>query len=217
MKNARQEKLRQRMRKYHQHHSWCLGAGGIYSANHTQIHQPLSWWNDMGFVLNGRRVMVWWTHPRTQYAEAIQDAARTEAGTPPVSTSYLDGTESIWKPVGRSRKKVAVYRCQAAPQEQQIFYNELNRIRQRLETDGIDLDIRPSITVKSYETCFGIDLCIPFEILTHADAIALISLVKSLLKRETTLAKVFPNYHYDRETWLAEANLREHNKDNSDH
>jgi hypothetical protein len=209
MKNPAQERLRRNMRQYHRHHQWRLRAGGVYIPHLYAAYRPLTWWDDVGFVLNNRRIMVWWIHPRMKYADAIENQAWAEAGDPPLHPGALSSLGKIWKKVGRSRKKVAAYHCSPAPAGQQAFHEKLSDIGQRLEEEGIDLLVRPSMTVKSFGWCTGIDLCIPIEVRNDADATALADLAKRLIKGETTLADEFPEYRYDRSAWLAEAFLRE--------
>lgn len=79
-------------------------------------------------------------------------------------------------------------------------------------SEGIDLVVRPSMSVKTLATGTGIDLCVPIEIYNEDDIRKLAVLAKKLLKRETTLAVEFPDYQYDRSIWLKEQPLRE--KDN---
>lgn len=212
MKNAKQERLRRRMKQYHRHHPWRLKMGGLYIPHCYPAERQLSWWDDVGFVLSERRVMVWWIHPRMQYADAIQDMAWAEAGDPPLADGGRFADDKIWKKVGRSRKKVSAYRCRPTPQAQQAFYGKLNHIERRLEAEGIDLVVRPSMTAKSLDWCTGVDLCVPIEVRNAADVAALVALARRLLKGATTLAAEFPDYQYRRDTWLAEAPLRERDR-----
>lgn len=73
MKNQRLERLRRKMREYHRHHPWRLD-GGLFipHAYPGAEAKKLSWWDDVGFILNGRRVIVWWRHPRCVYHDAIE-------------------------------------------------------------------------------------------------------------------------------------------------
>ena len=75
MKNPAQERLRRQARQYHRHHTWDLEKGGVRISHLYQIGTQLSWWDGIGFVLNGRRVMVWWIHPRMKYVDAIGELA----------------------------------------------------------------------------------------------------------------------------------------------
>lgn len=69
MKNPHLEYLAQRMREDHRHHPWCLSEGGLYIPHNHDGMKPdaLSHCDEVGFLLNGRRFMVWWEHPRAIY------------------------------------------------------------------------------------------------------------------------------------------------------
>lgn len=208
MKNMNQERLRRLMRQYHRHHPWRL-EGGVFSPHLYPKPRKLSWWDDIGFILNGRRVMVWWVHPRMEYADAINDLAWVEAGEPPAhSADIFAPGEKQWKKVGRSRKKVASYLCRPTPDSQQDYYVKLRAIESRMELEGVDLVVRPSISVKRLAWCTGVELCIPFDVRIDEEVRALAWLVRRLLKNETTLTHEFPAYEYGRVEWLAEAELR---------
>jgi hypothetical protein len=196
------------MKQYHRNYPWRL-ENGLYIPHAYPTPQKLSWWDDVGFILNKRRVMVWWEHPRMKYAYAIKQMAWKEAGTPPVDGQDLfEPSEKIWKKVGRSRKKVVGYSGSPLPDAQREFYAALEAIEMRMESEGIDLEIRPSISVKTISWCTGIDLCIPIEVRSKEEISALAMLAKRLLKGETTLRDEFPDYQYGRDEWLAEAELR---------
>lgn len=106
MKNPNQELLRRLMNQYHRHNQWRLGNGLYIPHEYPHPIKKLSWWDDVGFILNGRRIMVWWVHPRMKYADAIEDMAWKEAGDPPLrGADIFEPSEKQWKKVGRSRKK----------------------------------------------------------------------------------------------------------------
>ena len=85
MKNPHYEYQGRRMREYHRTHQWRLSEGGLYipHAYWDMGPESLSYWDDVGFILNGRRIIVWWKHPRHIYGEAISSMAWEEAGDSP--------------------------------------------------------------------------------------------------------------------------------------
>jgi hypothetical protein len=111
MKNAKQERLVQLQRQYHRCHQWRLAHGGLLIPHSYQEKKPddLSWWDDVGFILNGRRVIVWWQHPRQIYADAIEDHASQEAGEGPNDNWLTEGSTKNYQQVGASRKKIVSY------------------------------------------------------------------------------------------------------------
>jgi len=210
MKNPNEEQLRRRMRQYHRHHPWRLD-NRLFVPHIYPDAKKLCWWDDVGFILNGYRVMVWWVHPRMKYADAIADLAWKEAGDPPPRDTDFFG-EKQWKKVGRSRKKVISYLMRPISEIQQDYYAKLRTIETRMETGGIDLVVHPTLSVEILSWCRGISLCIPMEVRDKEGISALAAVARRLIKRETTLADEFPGYRYGREDWLAEAELRSQDK-----
>ena len=111
MKIARLERLRQLQREYHQSHQWRLTNGGLYIPHSYAERKPdsLSYWDDVGFILNGRRIIVWWQHPRHVYAEEIQEKAWHEAAITSSSNWFAGDSTKNYKRLGRSRKKIISY------------------------------------------------------------------------------------------------------------
>lgn len=210
MKNPYFERLYRSMRQHHRHHQWGL-KNGLYIPHEYPGTNPekMSWWDDVGFILNGRRIMVWWVHPRTEYTDVIDDLAWKEVGDPPLRGADLfETSEKQWKKVGRSRKKVSSYLTHQTPEAMLAYYNKLSSIKMRMESEGIDLVVSPSMSVEILPWCRGVNLCVPFEVRDEKELSELTALAKRLIKGETTLAKEFSDYQYGREDWLLEADLR---------
>ena len=216
MKNQHEELLRRHMMQYHRHNQWRLKDGLYISYAYPLPLNKLSWWDDVGFILNGRRIMVWWVHPRMKYADAIEELAWKEVGEPPLHGADLfEPSEKQWKKVGRSRKKVTAYRSRPTPDIQQDYYSKLSTIKKRLDADGVDMVVRPSMSVETLSWCRGVSLCIPVEVCNKAELGSLAALARRLLKGETTLADEFAGYQFGRADWKAEADLR-HGQDHAD-
>jgi hypothetical protein len=208
MKNPNQELLRRHMKQYHRHNQWRLNNGLFIPHAYPNPIRKLSWGDDVGFILNGRRIMVWWVHPRMKYVDAIRDMVWKEAGDPPLRFGDLfEPREKVWQKVGRSRKKVSSFRSPPTPETQENYYVKLFTIEKRMQVEGIDWVVRPSMSVETLSWCRGVSLCIPIEVRDEAELGALASLVRRLLKGETTLDDEFPGYQYGREDWLSEAKL----------
>lgn len=210
MKNPHEEHLRRVMRQYHRNHQWRL-ENGLFVPHAYLEPRKLSWWDDVGFILNRRRVMVWWIHPRMKYADMIDDMARKEADDPPPDVSNpfdLMVGKKLWKKVGRSRKKVTGYEGLPTPDALREYYNTLRTTETRMRSEGIGLVVRPSMAVKAYPWCTGISLCIPIEVRNKEEIGVLAALARRLIKGETTLANEFTDYQYRREDWLLESDLR---------
>lgn len=209
MKNPAQERFRVQMRQYHQSHPWRL-AGGLYVPHaYPEPHQTLSWWDDIGFVLNGRRIMVWWVHPRMKYESRMRSLAWQEAGESLLNGDDMFGpAEKQFRKVGRSRKKLIAYRTEEQPEAMKDYYARYDEIESRIEAEGIDHEVRPSMTIQRLSWCMGIELCLPVEVRNRDEVEKLAVLARRLVKRETTLNEVFPEYRYGKQDWLAETVAR---------
>lgn len=223
MKNNNQESKRSRVRQYHRNIPWRLNTEGLYVPHAYPNRRELSWWDDVGFIVNGRRVMVWWVHPRLKYANAVDDAGWAEVGEPPTSLrSPLDPDSCTkqYKHQGRSRKKVVGYKFASQTGEATDFFNRLNTVQRRIETEGIDLVVRPSMSVKTLDWCLGVELCFPCEVLTEADVVSLAHTVRQMLKSGRSLAllgELPADYQYGKTEWLAEAAARQRDRDRAEH
>jgi hypothetical protein len=215
MKNIHQESKLRRMRQYHRNKPWRLGTGGLMIPHAYPETRELSWWNDVGFILNGRRILVWWEHPRMKYADAIKDAAFFEAGESPRSSDGMfseSKSTKNYKRLGRSRKKIVSYTILPMADDTRAYYDRVNEISDRLHAQGIDSVIRPSMSIQRLDWCIGVELCIPIEVLTEDDVIALAATVRRMLTNGRTLAALGcvwdEGYQYGKKEWLAEAEIR---------
>ncbi|OIN92145.1 MAG: hypothetical protein AUJ20_08585 [Comamonadaceae bacterium CG1_02_60_18] len=208
MKNTRLELLRRLQRQYHQHHPWRLSQGGLYVPHSYAEMTPesLSWWDDVGFILNGRRIIVWWQHPRYVYANAIEEQAWQEAGPGPQDNWLTEGATKNYRKVGRSRKKLVSYTCRKPSAQQRQHYDVLRDIENRLKADGIDFDVTPSWKWERLSWAMGVSLVAPMEVRNADEVAVLASLARRLVLGQTTLAAEFPGYRFGRADWLLEHN-----------
>lgn len=223
MKNINQESKHRRIRQYQRKNPWRLNTEGLYVPHVYPEGRQLSWWDDVGFVLNGRRVMVWWVHPRMKYADAIEELAWAEIGElPSTVASSLEPNLCVkqYKRQGRSRKKVVGYKSAPQAAETTDFFNRLDMVQERIESEGIDLVVRPSMSVRTLDWCLGVELCFPCEVLTEADVVSLAQTVRQILKGGHSLAQasaVPADYQYGRTEWLAEAAARQRDREDAEH
>jgi len=198
MKNPHYEFLGRRMREYHRHHPWRLSDSGLYipHAYWNMGPESLSDWDDVGFILNGRRVIVWWQHPRAIYSDAISSLAGDSWPLAAACENY--------KMIGKSkkRKKLSSYTSRAPSEAQQKHYANLRQIEERLTADGIDLEVRPSWTWERLSWAMGVSLVAPLEVRNEQEVAEVARLARKLILRETTLAQEFPDFVYDRASWL---------------
>jgi choline dehydrogenase-like flavoprotein len=211
MKNPHLEILTRRMREYHRHHPWGLSAGGLYIPHTYEQKKPddLSHWDDVGFILNGRRYMVWWRHPRDVYDSAIKtmawDQQKVEHGEPPDPEWMFKDVSPLYKRVGKSgkRKKRVGSRSRALPDDLKCYYAQLFERETDLRKQGVDLEIQPAWKLRRYEAFMGMELIAPMEILNEQEIAQLADLARQLVLRKITLAERFP-VAYSRADWLRE-------------
>lgn len=131
MKNHHYARLGRRMREYHRTHPWRLRENGLFIPHSYDNTGPndLTYWDDVGFILNGRRFIVWWQHPRYIYSEAVVAQARIEAGDGPREGPFFEGATKNYKHVGKSgrRKKLMSYTlCEPSVASRQHYETQRN-------------------------------------------------------------------------------------------
>ena len=213
MKIHRLENLRQMQRQYHRSNPWGLSQGGLYIPHSYKDTKPdeLSWWDDVGFVLNKRRIIVWWQHPRYVYAKAIEELAWKEAGDGPKDNWLTEGATKNYKKVGISRKKIVSYTSRQPSIEQRQHYELLRDIGKRLASEGIDHDVPISWKLERLEWAMGVSIIAPFEVRSQFELASLADVARKLVLGKTTLQSEFPGYHFGRAEWISEqtANISE--------
>jgi len=206
MKNVKTELIRQMQRQYHRHHCWGLSQGGLYirhSYKETEPHS-LSTWDDVGFILNGRRVIVWWQHPRYVYADALEAQAWKEAGEGPHDEWLTEDGTKNYRKVGTSRKKIESYTSRQPSAENKLYYSRFRRICERLAYEGIDLDVLTSFKREQLTWATGVSLVAPLEVRNEIELAPVALLARRLILGQTTLKTEFPGYRYHRSDWLRE-------------
>jgi hypothetical protein len=211
MKNARFERFGHMQRQYHRNRPWRLSQGGLFIPHSYVETKPdgLSWWDDVGFILGGRRVIVWWQHPRHVYASAIEDQSFTDAGTDPDEDWLFDSQTTNCKPEGRSRKKVVSYTCRKPSAEQQAYYDRRWGIQERLSGQGIEFEVAASWGRQRLNWATGISLVVPMEVRSATELAIVAKLARRLIPERTTLDAEFPAYRYGKADWLREQAIRE--------
>jgi len=209
MKNHYFERLRRAAREYHRNHPWRLENGLFIPHTYpAEDSANLSWWDDVGFILNGRRVIVHWVHPRLAYSDAIEKQVQSEIPLPGASQRLREGGEKIYRKPGRSRNKVIGTTYGPASNPWSDYLAAFNTRLDQLTHSGIDLEIRPSMRVSWYNWATGVDLIAPIEVHSTDDVVSLAAIARRLLKRETSVANEWPGYRYRQVDWLAEAGRR---------
>ncbi len=198
------------MRDYHRRHQWRLSNGGLFipHAYWDMTPESLSYWDDVGFILNGRRVIVWWRHPRDLYTTHIESLAWEEAGEGPRDNWLFEGGTKNFKQVGKSgqRRKLMGYTSRGPSEAQRQHYDKISQIEVRLRKEGIDFDVRPSWRWNRLTWAMGVSLVAPLEVRSEQELAEVARLARRLILRQATLDRDFPGYVYDRASWLEDQN-----------
>ena len=205
MKNFHIERKLRLAKQYHKYERRDQFINGIL-AHHQYDHispNSLSWWDDVEFILGGRRICVTWQHPRQIFCDKISDLAVTAA-----RHLIRDGIESglehydkVYKKLGRSRKKIQAY--EMSFDNNDSYYDAINVEKSRLGEE-VDFVIIPSIKVDILNWCRFVDIVAPIDIHNTDDLKKLATLVRQILTRKTTLDREFKNYKYTRDQWINE-------------
>ena len=196
MKNLYYQSLRQSAKNFHSRQHGDHFEKGIkpqydYSDEETT---KLSWWDDVTFVLNDYRVHVSWSHPRWYYKETIRSKAfESIDGLDMLDEHAVENASPQFVRVGKSRKKIASYTMDSLLKPGMY---ELLEAEERKLFETNDFKIYPSMTVSWFKDCRYVEICIPMEIKCTQDLITMVTLVKRLLNRTTTLSKEFSEYEY---------------------
>lgn len=211
MKNTKYELFGRMQRQYHRSHPWRLSQDGLYIPHSYADMKPdsLSYWDDVGFILNKRKVIVWWQHPRHVYADALDTQSWQEAGDGPQDDWLTEGSTKNYRKVGASRKKIISYTSGPPSAEQNQHYDRLRDIRDRLTTEGIDFDVSPSWKWERLAWATSVSLIAPLEVRNEAELASVALLARRLILGQTTLDAEFPGYCYSRADWLLEQGARE--------
>lgn len=206
MKNPRFELRRCLSRQYHRNRRGDHFEQGILVRHDYSGIDPegLSWWDDVQFILGGRRIAVAWQHPRHVYQGMIEDAAMkaTHHLYEKIEGGLFDRAEKIYKKVGRNRKKISSYATDRRPGQQEWF-DALCTEEARLSKEA-EFSVLPSFRVETLAWCRFVEIVAPIEIRNVAELRMLVDLVRRVLKGETTLGCEFPDYRYDKAQWVAD-------------
>ena len=214
MKITQLDRLALLQRQYHRSHQWRLSQGGLFIPHSYSNMTPdsLSYWDDVGFILNGRRIIVWWQHPRHVYANALEEKAWQEVGDGPRDNWLFEGATKNYKRVGRSRKKLVSYTSREPSTEQRKHYDLLNATSARLSFEGIDLDVPVSWKWERLKWAMGVSLVAPLEVRNEGELASVANLARRLILGQTTLNAHFSGYQYGRTEWLSEQGQRDANR-----
>ncbi|NOT65658.1 MAG: hypothetical protein HOP06_06500 [Methylotenera sp.] len=204
MKNSYQEHIKRLAKLNHRHQRGKNYINGMLIRHLYPAEKAtqLSGWDDVSFILNDYRVNVAWIHPRQDYLDHLQsEASKRVAHLSPIGDIFNKSTANYVK-VGQSRKKV-VSHTMSFTKESELWSKAYDLALQEV-SETTQYCATPFIRKEWLANGYFVNLCAPIEVRSIHDLTILVSLVKRLLKRETTLEQEFPHYTYTKEQWVAE-------------
>lgn len=206
LKNPQFESCRRSARTYHRNRRGDQFENGILVRHdYRDVNQSgISWWDDVQFIRGGRRIAVAWVHPRNSYQDLI--LANAQAATrhlyDRIDGGLFSNETTLYKSVGRSRKRVTGYRTMRSSEEREWL--DALRIEEARLSREANYSVYPSMKVESLAWCRFVTICAPIEVRNPGELRVLSDLVRRLLTGETTLKEEFPGYVYTRDQWRAD-------------
>ena len=167
----------------------------------------LSWWDDVSYILNDYLVQVAWIHPRMAFKDRAEKDAHKKVARLDSGTDYLMvQSKPNYVKIGRSRKKMisstltGLFLSSDWMQAFDAVYAETLK--------EADFHITPFIKAEWLQHGRFVEICALIEIQSERDLMALVNLVRKLLKSETTLEQEFADYVYARDEWIVESERR---------
>lgn len=196
MKNPYQERIKRAAKLFHRNDRGATFVDGLFTREQSPFPLPteLSWWEDVTFIHNKYRVSILWTHPRCLYDDAISAKSfENLSHLDFIEDDIFEGFTPQYAKIGKSRKKIVSYLANSSAN--QDYYKKLDDERQRLKLDN-SIQIKLRVIIYWTQHCKIVDICVPIEVRSHEDVIALVTLVKRLVNHKTSLDQEFPNYSY---------------------
>ncbi len=197
MKNAYQEKLKIAAKIFHKNNRGEKFTNGVIIWHqYDEANMPkLSWWNEVSFILNDYLVQVAWIHPRMAFKDrAEDDAYKKVAHLDRSADGFMGQTKPNYVKVGQSRKKI-ISRTLTGSLLSIDWMQAFDAAYAEILKEA-DFKIAPFIKPEWVQHSRFVELCAPIEIQSERDLMALVNLVRKLLKRETTLVQEFTGYSY---------------------
>ena len=190
----------------------------VYHCYKHKQENDFSYWDDIVFVHNGKRITVTLKHPRTDYAEQIRSLALKEAELLKPNEikeecdTLIDKCKKIYKTVGNSRKKICGYEAYSPYKLTGLML--IQSLTEKYSEEGIEYTVKPYIKGHHFFSGIFYEVCIPFKINSEERLFFYAEAMMHYLKNGKTLSCLLnylgidSNYQYTKEDWL---------KDNQEH
>lgn len=171
-----------------------------------------SWWDDVAFIEGSQQVTVWYIHPRLKYNDMCGALAHdlVKDDKPERGDEWLNESTPNYRYLGKNkkRKKVVSYTMAPLSDARSAWFEEWNRVEEDILRNG-NVVARPSMRVKQYSYCRGVEICIPMEVLNPDHLKELVDIVRRCLKDPTLFDKLYGDYAYTKDDWNREIPVKE--------
>jgi hypothetical protein len=210
MKNKYFDYMRAKAKKYAK--TWHranqltpLGNALIHCYDNPDNKKEHGWWDDVQFKLGGQVITVWWIHPRMAFSDTT-DTVAYDSLPPAPEWNWASSGVKNYKKIGKNKNRKRLVSTTIPPSPASFTeWCDLWKVRRAEVRQSTDIVIRPSIKVDQLSWCRGVSLCIPIEAVDADSVEQVAEIAKKLLRGETTLDELFPNYTYTKDDWAAEA------------
>jgi len=202
--------MKQRAKQYHRNKRGNEFASGIIVRHlyHDMTPETLTFWDDAVFIVNDYRVALWWVHPRHQYHQLVEtEALRRLNHLHPEIDLFADMTAN-YKKLGRTRKQVASWTQRPTSDEYRRYFDLLADMERQVSLE-VAFEMRPYMKIAWHTWCKGLSLCVPFEVRSESDLLAMSHVARRLVKRESTIAQEFGDFVHRQADWLADCKVIE--------
>lgn len=200
--------MKQRAKQYHPNKRGDRFTNGLIVRHLYDDMTPETptFWDDAVFIVNDYRVALWGGHPRHQYHHFVEtEALRRLNHLRPEGDPFADTTPN-YKKLGRSRKKVVSWTQRPTSDEYRRYFEMLADMEHQVSQE-VAFEVCPSITIAWHSWCKGLSQCVPFEVRSESDLVALSHVSRRLVMHESTIAQEFGDSVYRQAYWLADCKV----------
>lgn len=203
MKNKRIESLYRNIENQ-KLRPWRIDPTGFCEIYHCYDGtKKMSWWDDTAFLVNGKRVVVTWIHPRLHYSDTCENIVYDNFKDPSPDDGWLDKSTPVFKKVGKSRKKVVAWQTGGISNKSREYFEAKQEKIKTLEWDG-DVEVKPYLKFEIWNHAINMNICMPVEVLDEAGVVALAKKCKYYYLNREAFVKDFSDYVYTKDNWRAE-------------
>ncbi|MCX7187204.1 MAG: hypothetical protein NTW57_08135 [Methylophilales bacterium] len=202
MKNSHQEKLKKSAKSSHRNYRGRRFSDGLivrHQYDESDVAK-LSWWDDVGFILNDYLVNISWIHPRMAFKDQAENEAHKRVTHLDTGINDLfSQSEPNYVKIGKSRKKIISHTIKGPLLSSDWLAAFDAAYAEIMKTT----DSQITLSIKSEWTSGSrfVEICAPIEVRNEQDLMVIANLTRKLLKHETTLSKEFPDYVYTKDNW----------------